>query len=856
MKRRLLLLFVLFSTAFWAMAERIDVATARRIAENVAASNTGGLRSASKLSLIYAAAPGQAKNALRSSGAVEGTADYFVFNIGANKGFVIVAGDDRAYPVLGQSDEGTFEPDNLPENLRAMLAYYQNQISWAEKNDVIPSADVQAEWGRYLAGSLRSSGKEVLYETAHWSQGDPYNRKTPIINGRHAVTGCVATAWAIAMKYNEWPVAANSETRVNSYWQQSVEYPQQYDWDNMLMEYNRGQYTDDQAYAIATLMWNIGANIQMQYALGGSGAYSNLAAEKAVTVFEYSKKCRYLDKKDYRWSEWKSILRKELDEGRIVIYDGSSSSGGHAFVCDGYKEGEAFHINWGWGNSHGYYLLTALDPDGLDDPYDNDINMTIGIAKLEEGETEVCELKYRSLSTSPNPTVGTVFNVNPRIYNIGNVSFGGWVNMAVIKQNGIIGTHISTKKQLSALEQRYYIDYTFECQLNSSLSEGEKIMPIYSTNGSDWQIMYGTADAPLYIDMTGTVTETDESGDPAEKPANVNIYWNEFDDTYMPVSSSGERYTSCGISYGFINVKENIVLHYTLEDYATWKDALTLSSSNAMYGTYDPVTIATDGSFDILLSLVDFQEGNYQNYLKVSSTKRGKLGYKIQVYYTSDKNRENPLFEQDNNEMTFVNPISGSIAPNPITGQAGVEIPFTFTISDDVDTELLGKELTFSVSMQCYQTEGVKLYYVGNGNKKEVDLTYYGSDTYLYSTDQITVGKLEAVKAYSFSLLIPSVPSGSGTPYIALSVYAGGKEVPSQNYTGRANISITSLAEKYYQVKTDFTHVQLQNGITQVKEGENLSLTLVPDAGYALPSTITVKVGGTVLGEYLVDDKN
>lgn len=62
MKRRLLLLFVLFSMAFWSVAERIDVATARKIAENVAASNTGGLRSASsELSLIYAAAPGQEK---------------------------------------------------------------------------------------------------------------------------------------------------------------------------------------------------------------------------------------------------------------------------------------------------------------------------------------------------------------------------------------------------------------------------------------------------------------------------------------------------------------------------------------------------------------------------------------------------------------------------------------------------------------------------------------------------------------------------------------------------------------------------------------------------------------------------
>lgn len=862
MKRRLLLLFVLFSMALWTMAERIDVATARKIAENVAASNTGGLRSASKLSLIYAAAPGQAKNALRSSGAVEGTADYFVFNIGANKGFVIVAGDDRAYPVLGQSDEGTFEPDNLPENLRAMLAYYQNQISWAEKNDVIPSADVQAEWGRYLAGSLRSSGKGVLYETAHWSQGNPYNRKTPIINGQHAVTGCVATAWAIAMKYNEWPVAANSETRVNSYWQQSVEYPQQYDWDNMLMEYNRGQYTEEQADALATLMWNIGANINMQYSVGGSGANSSLAAQKAVEVFEYSKKCRYLYKYDYRWNEWKSILRKELDEGRIVIYDGSSSSGGHAFVCDGYKEGEAFHINWGWGNSHGYYLLTALDPDGLDDPYDNDINMTIGIARPEEGETGVNELKYTSLyvnSSISAISVNELFDIESKVKNVGTDRFSGVVSMAVITADGkSIKEKICSDYSLENINVNSSSYVTFSsCKIANTLSEGEKILPIYSTDGNNWQIMTGIANAPLYINEKGeSVTGSDDSGDPEEKPANVNIYWNQFDNTYMPVSSGDYRYTSCGISYGFLNVKENIVLHYTLKDYATWKDALTLSSSNDMYGTYDPVTIATDGSFDMPLSQADFPEGNYQNYLKVSSTKRGKLGYKIQVYYASDINRENPLFEQDGNKMTFVNPISGSIAPNPITGQAGGEIPFTFTISDDVDTELLGKELTFSVSMQCYQTEGVKLYYVGNGNKKEVDLTYYGSDTYLYSTDQITVGKLEAVKAYSFSLLIPSVPSGSGTPYIALSVYAGGKEVPSQNYTGRANISITSQAEKYYQVKTDFTHVQLQNGITQVKEGENLSLTLVPDAGYALPSTITVKVGGTVLGEYTYNSSN
>lgn len=80
-------------------AERIDVSTARKVAENVA--NAGsGLRSAGDLSLVYAAAPGKSSSALRS-GTVDGAVDYFVFNVPGNKGFVIVSGDDRTYPVLG-----------------------------------------------------------------------------------------------------------------------------------------------------------------------------------------------------------------------------------------------------------------------------------------------------------------------------------------------------------------------------------------------------------------------------------------------------------------------------------------------------------------------------------------------------------------------------------------------------------------------------------------------------------------------------------------------------------------------------------------------------------------------------------
>lgn len=232
MRKQLLLMLILCLSAAMVWAERIDVSTARKVAENVA--NAGsGLRSAGDLSLVYAAAPGKSSSALRS-GTVDGAVDYFVFNVPGNKGFVIVSGDDRTYPVLGQSDEGNFDPNNLPDNLRAMLAFYQSQITYAERKDLEASVNIQAEWGRYLAGNLRAASTKVLLTTARWDQGDPYNRQTPIIDGYHAVTGCVATALAIVMRYHEYPVeTVTSSNRVNEYWSGLPVSYGPYEWDKM-----------------------------------------------------------------------------------------------------------------------------------------------------------------------------------------------------------------------------------------------------------------------------------------------------------------------------------------------------------------------------------------------------------------------------------------------------------------------------------------------------------------------------------------------------------------------------------------------------------------------------------------------
>lgn len=103
--------------------ERVNVSTARKVVENMA--NAGsGLCSVGDLTLIYTATPRKPSSTLRS-GTADGTTDYFVFNVSGNRGFVVAPGDGRAYPVLGQSDEGNSDLDNLPESLRAILTCYQ-----------------------------------------------------------------------------------------------------------------------------------------------------------------------------------------------------------------------------------------------------------------------------------------------------------------------------------------------------------------------------------------------------------------------------------------------------------------------------------------------------------------------------------------------------------------------------------------------------------------------------------------------------------------------------------------------------------------------------------------------------------
>jgi gliding motility-associated-like protein len=59
--------------------------------------------------------------------------------------------------------------------------------------------------------------------------------------------------------------------------------------------------------------------------------------------------------------QWLDSIESHLYAGRPIIFAGYQSSGGHAFVVDGYDAFDRVHVNWGWGGfGDGYFTLSPL----------------------------------------------------------------------------------------------------------------------------------------------------------------------------------------------------------------------------------------------------------------------------------------------------------------------------------------------------------------------------------------------------------------------------------------------------------------------------------------------------------------
>ena len=287
---------------------------------------------------------------------------FYVYDRGAQGGYVIIAGDDRLPQVLGYGDGGDFSASTLPPAVQYWLDEMNSQIAYLQSHE-----------GAMAHRPAKRVAPVPPLVTTQWNQGAPYNNYCPtytVSNGNavHAAAGCVATATAQMMNYYEWPavgrgshsyicnVNGSTLTELSADFSQST-----YHWDLMLDIYDANS-SEESCDAVARLMSDVGISMDMGYG-ESSGASEYAAMEALQRYFDYTAKCYWLNRDYYDADEWDQFLVDEISLNRPVMYCGYANDGGHAFILDGFNADGYFHVNWGWGGSYdGYFVVSLLAP--------------------------------------------------------------------------------------------------------------------------------------------------------------------------------------------------------------------------------------------------------------------------------------------------------------------------------------------------------------------------------------------------------------------------------------------------------------------------------------------------------------
>lgn len=325
---------------------------------------------------------------------------YYIYNRGAQGGFVIISGDDRYPELIGYAYEGHINGEDMPESLRSFLRACQETMDAADADPSL-ARELRAE-----ITTLRDAKSEVapLLGDICWDQGAPWNDQTPRHQGSTTAVGCVATAYTQVMRYWQWPdrgVGTHTYTYGYDYednegnWRVAyntltANFDKEYHWD--LMPARASIYASaEERNALSTLASDAGIAVDMMYG-DESGTHTPLVIRALRDHFRYKKDLYMPKRRDYTAQDWSDLLKVELSQGRPIVYEGGGFGGLHCFVCDGYDTRGFFHFNWGWsGSGNGYFNLNYLVPNtsgiggGAGGGYSQGQGAIIGIEPDREG---------------------------------------------------------------------------------------------------------------------------------------------------------------------------------------------------------------------------------------------------------------------------------------------------------------------------------------------------------------------------------------------------------------------------------------------------------------------------------------
>ena len=169
---RFTLLVALLAIGVHAFAGKVSVLTAQATALSffkLNAKNTGGRNSNFSAVLKY------------TKTEVDGTVDFYVFDLTSAPGFVIISGDDQLAPVIAYSLESNFNTNT--QNQAALQTWMNHAAAHAYsaiQRHTVANSKISGQWSAYTQGvkkpaGAKSLGVAPLLQTA-WDQEPYYNK--------------------------------------------------------------------------------------------------------------------------------------------------------------------------------------------------------------------------------------------------------------------------------------------------------------------------------------------------------------------------------------------------------------------------------------------------------------------------------------------------------------------------------------------------------------------------------------------------------------------------------------------------------------------------------------------------------
>ena len=302
-------------------------------------------------------------------------------------GFVLVRADDELPPIKLHSPSGSYEA--LPPGFRAVieaeLAGELDELASMRHARGKPDPRHRSAWQALTQaaspaleplaqasalGSLDTGSGKVLLTTS-WNQTSPYNFSAPVAasgSGGHASAGCGPVAMAQILRYHKEPEAPVSDFSytdseggcTGTHRVSDAGGLGDYDWGNMPASVSSSS-TLAQKQAVGRLLYHCGVAMQANFEARATSVTSQLFAARALReVFGYT--CEnYQSRAGFSTAAWFAKIQADVDAERPVYYAMASAMGGHALVCDGYRNGSEIHLNFGFsGYGDAWYNIDSI----------------------------------------------------------------------------------------------------------------------------------------------------------------------------------------------------------------------------------------------------------------------------------------------------------------------------------------------------------------------------------------------------------------------------------------------------------------------------------------------------------------